>query len=50
MIGDAPTVSSLHDAFTVALQDSADYVEVYGSDVLDPANREELRYLATGGA
>jgi hypothetical protein len=50
MIGDAPTVSSLHDAFTVALQDSADYVEVYGSDVLDPANRDELRYLASGGA
>ncbi|HYJ60566.1 MAG TPA: hypothetical protein VE032_03780 [Actinomycetota bacterium] len=49
MIGDAPTAASLHDAFTVALQDGADYVEVYGTDVLDAVNRDELRYLADGG-
>jgi hypothetical protein len=49
MIADAPTVDSLHDAFTVALQDAARYVEVYASDVLDDANRPELHYLASGG-
>jgi hypothetical protein len=50
MIGDAATSTSLTQAFTVALQDQASYVEVYASDVLDPANQDALSYLAGGGA
>ncbi len=49
MIGDAPTSASLTQAFEVAIQDQASYVEVYASDVLDPANVTALRYLAGGG-
>jgi hypothetical protein len=48
MIGAMPTASALRDAFTVALQDNVSYVEVYGSDVLDPNNQSALRYLASG--
>jgi hypothetical protein len=49
MIGDAATSTSLTQAFTVALQDQASYVEVYASDVLDPANQDALGYLSSGG-
>jgi Beta-galactosidase len=43
------TATELKTAFTVALQDHANYLEVYASDVLDGANQAALRYLATGG-
>ena len=49
MIGDAATTQSLRDAFTVAIQDGADYVEVYAGDVLATGNSTTLRYLASGG-
>lgn len=49
MIGDAPTVSWLRDACTVAVQDNVNYVEVYASDVLTDVNQTTLRYLATDG-
>jgi hypothetical protein len=50
MIGDAPTVSWLRDACTVAVQDRVDYVEVYASDVLASVNQPTLHYLASGGS
>jgi hypothetical protein len=49
MIGPAPTSTSLHDAFRVAIQDQSSYIEVYASDVLDSTNLTELRYLASDG-
>jgi len=49
MIGQAPTATSLHQAFEVAIQDQSRYVEVYASDVLDPADTTALRYLASDG-
>jgi hypothetical protein len=49
MIGSAPTATSLQQAFQVAIQDHSSYVEVYGSDVLDPTSVTALRYLASEG-
>jgi hypothetical protein len=46
---EATTAAGLHKAFKVALQDHVSYVEVYSSDVLDPADQDALRYLASGG-
>ena len=39
---------SLCAAFDVALEDGAAYLEVYYSDVIDPANAAALRYLEAG--
>jgi hypothetical protein len=49
MIAAMPTSTALHDAFHVALQDDASYVEVYATDVMEWASQTQLRYLATGG-
>jgi len=45
-----PTAADLHKAFQVAIEDHASYVEVYGADIVEPANQDALRYLASGGA
>jgi Beta-galactosidase len=36
-------------AFQVAIEDGAQYVEVYQGDLADPANQPALEYLASGG-
>jgi hypothetical protein len=43
-----PTLTDLHDSFTVARQDQASYVEVYTKDLLNPAYAAEFPYLVNG--
>ena len=49
MIGNTTSADDLQKAFQVAIEDHASYVEVYGPDIVDPANQAALRYLASGG-
>jgi hypothetical protein len=49
MLANTSTADELQTAFQVAVEDGAGYVEVYGPDIVDPANQAALRYLATDG-
>ena len=37
-------------AFRNAIEDRASYIEVYASDVRDPAQRKALEFVSGGGA
>jgi hypothetical protein len=49
MLANTTSADDLQKAFQVAIEDQAAYVEVYGPDIVDPANQTALRYLASGG-
>jgi hypothetical protein len=48
MGGTASGAADLHDAFEVARQDSANYVEVYMADIENPAYAPDIAFLRQG--